>query len=79
MDMKMLRERRGLTQDALALIGGVDTSTVSRLEAGLTRPRPATVVKLARGLGLSARRMAAICAESSKQSEPAAQNEGRPA
>lgn len=50
--------------DALALIAGVDQATISRIEAGKSQARPTTVVALARGLGISARRMAAICEES---------------
>ena len=52
---------RGLTMDALAVIGGVDTATISKICAGKARATPRTVVKLARGLGINARRMARLC------------------
>lgn len=61
MTLKELRAERGLAMDALALLAGVDTSTVSRIEAGRQRARPETVVQLAKALGISARRMQQIC------------------
>jgi len=59
--LRELREKRGLRQDALAMLGGVDVSTISRIEAGKITPRPEVVVRLALALGVSARRMRAIC------------------
>lgn len=64
---------RGLTMDALAVIGGVDTATISKICAGKARATPRTIVKLARGLGINARRMAQLCDASWRQLEhPAA-------
>lgn len=60
---------RGLTMDALAVIGGVDTATVSKICAGKARATPRTIVKLARGLGINARRMAQLCDASWRQLE----------
>jgi transcriptional regulator with XRE-family HTH domain len=48
--------------EALSVLTGVDIATISRIEAGKQTPRPETVVRLARGLGIGARRMAAIIA-----------------
>jgi transcriptional regulator with XRE-family HTH domain len=55
--MRELRAERHLTLEAVSVLAGVDIGTVSRLERGLTEARPETIVKLARGLGISARRM----------------------
>jgi plasmid maintenance system antidote protein VapI len=78
--MMTLREfltSRDVTQDAAALLGGVDPSTISRICAGQVHARPATVVKLAKAFGVSARRMQAMCeaqwlaAHPEEQLEPA--------
>lgn len=58
--LRQLRDDRGLTLEAVSVLAGVDIATISRIERGLVEPRPDTVVKLARGLGVSARRMVAI-------------------
>lgn len=55
------RVERDLTMDAVALLGRVSTSTISRIESGKQRPSPDTVVRLAKALGVSARRMQAMC------------------
>lgn len=52
---------RDIRQDAAAVLAGVDASTISRIGMGQTRARPQTVVRLARALGVSARRMQAMC------------------
>ena len=52
---------RGLTMDALAVIGGVDTATISKICAGKARATPQTIVSLAKALGINARRMARLC------------------
>ena len=56
----LLRER-GITLDAAAVLAAVDTSTVSRIVNGKARARPVTVVRLARALGISARRLQVMC------------------
>jgi plasmid maintenance system antidote protein VapI len=55
-----LAERR-FPFDAAAILAEVDTSTVSRIVGGQVRARPTTIVRLARGLGVSARRMERMC------------------
>jgi transcriptional regulator with XRE-family HTH domain len=60
-DLRTLLEQRGLSQEAAALIGEVDPSTIYRIVTGEVRARPATIVRLARGLGVAARRMQAMC------------------
>jgi plasmid maintenance system antidote protein VapI len=52
---------RDVTLDAAGLLAGVDASTISRICSGQVRARPTTVVKLAKALGVSARRMSAMC------------------
>lgn len=71
--LRELRAERHLSMEAVAYLGEVDVATVSRLERGLVQPRPATVVKLARGLGISVSRMSTILANSADLSEQAAQ------
>lgn len=61
MDLRTLLTERGLSQEAAALIGDVDPSTIYRIVEGKVRARPVTVVRLARGLGIGARRMQAMC------------------
>ena len=57
-DLRRIREQRGLTLEAVAYLAGVDTATVSRLENGVVRPKPETVVSIARALGVSVSRIA---------------------
>jgi transcriptional regulator with XRE-family HTH domain len=61
--LRELRAARGLSLDAVAVLADVDPATVSRLERGLVEARRTTIVKLARALGISARRMAQILRE----------------
>jgi transcriptional regulator with XRE-family HTH domain len=49
-----------LTLAAASVLGDVDPGTLSRIENGLVKPHPLTVVKLAQGLGIDARRMREI-------------------
>ena len=58
--LKELRKDRNLSLEAFAVLSGTDIATISRVELGLQVPRPDTIVKLARGLGIGALRMAAI-------------------
>lgn len=60
MGLRELRTERHLTLEAVSVLAGVDVGTISRLERRLTEARPETIVKLARGLGVSARRMRSI-------------------
>jgi excisionase family DNA binding protein len=57
----LLRDR-GLTFEAAAVLGQVDTSTISRIANGQIRARPQTIVALARALGISAKRLEAMTA-----------------
>jgi transcriptional regulator with XRE-family HTH domain len=61
MTVKQLLTERGLRLDAMALITGKDKATISRIATGKVRARPETVVAMSRALGISARRMQAIC------------------
>jgi plasmid maintenance system antidote protein VapI len=61
MTLKELFAERDLRYDAAAMLAGVDKATISRIANGKARARPETTVRLARALGISARRMGAIC------------------
>jgi transcriptional regulator with XRE-family HTH domain len=59
--LRELRHQRGLTLSALAVLcEAMDGPHISRIERGLIKPRPATIVRMARALGLDAMRMKAI-------------------
>jgi transcriptional regulator with XRE-family HTH domain len=58
--LRELRGERGLSLEAVSVLTGLDIATISRIERGLQSARPDTVVRLARGLGIAARRMQAI-------------------
>ena len=64
MTLKDLFAERGLKYDAAAMLADVDKATISRIANGKTQARPETIVRLSRALGISARRMEAICAAS---------------
>jgi plasmid maintenance system antidote protein VapI len=64
MTLKDLLAERGLRYDAAAMLADVDKATISRIANGKARARPETVVRLAKVLGISARRMQDICAAS---------------
>lgn len=52
---------RGLNMISAGVLAGVDAATISRICSGQARATPQTVVRLARALGVSARRMARLC------------------
>jgi plasmid maintenance system antidote protein VapI len=64
MDVRNFLAKRDIAQDAAGVLADVDGSTISRIVNGHARARPRTVVKLAKALGVSARRMQAMCDES---------------
>jgi plasmid maintenance system antidote protein VapI len=68
--LKEFVAERDLRVDAVALLARVDQGTISRIINGKSRPRPETVVRLARGLGVSARRMQAMVDESRDAARP---------
>jgi len=61
MDLRNFLAQRDIAQDAAGVLAGVDGSTISRIVNGQVKARPRTVVKLAKALGVSARRMQAMC------------------
>ena len=61
MDLRTFLSGRGISQDAAGVLAGVDASTISRICAGQVQARPTTVVKPAKALGVSAKRMQAMC------------------
>jgi transcriptional regulator with XRE-family HTH domain len=54
---KVLRERRGLTQEQLAEKSGVGRSHLARLETGKQDPTLSTIEKLAKALGVRPARL----------------------
>lgn len=70
---EFIAERGNPPLDALALLAGTDKGTISRISNGRQRARPETVVRLARSLGVSARRMQALCDASYDVAHPAEQ------
>jgi len=52
--LRELRSRKGLTQEALALEANTERSHISALERAEKGPSLATIISLARALGLSA-------------------------
>lgn len=57
MGLRDIRRSRGLTLEAVAFLADVDPATISRIERGEVKPRPATVVRIPRGLGVSVHRI----------------------
>lgn len=49
-----LRENRGLTLRELAAISGISHASISRIETGVSEPRPETLIALAEALGVEA-------------------------
>jgi transcriptional regulator with XRE-family HTH domain len=49
-NLRRLRVQRGLSQEALAVDGGIDRTYVSRLERGLENPTVAVLERLAEAL-----------------------------
>lgn len=59
--LRELLDARNLTMDAASVLAGVDTATISRICSGQARPTPQTIVRLATGLGINAKRMKNLC------------------
>jgi len=52
-NVKRVREKKGLTQEALAEVSGFSQQYISGLEQGRRNPTVVTVYELARALGVS--------------------------
>jgi transcriptional regulator with XRE-family HTH domain len=61
--LRRLRQDRRLTLEALAYLTRLSPAAISMIERGERSPTPETVVALARGLGVSAKRLARELAE----------------
>ena len=57
MGLRKLRRQRGLTLEQVAVLAGVDKSTVSRAERGLQKLRPDSIVRISRALKVPPRRI----------------------
>lgn len=55
--MRRARERRGLTQEALAVGAGIARESVARIEAGEVNATLRTVGRLAKALGVKPREL----------------------
>ena len=51
--VRLLRKQRGWSQDELSRASGVDRSTISQIENSVRDPKPATLRRLARTLGVN--------------------------
>jgi len=56
-ELREIRKARGLTLEAIGYLAGVNAATVSRIENGVVSPKPETVVRIARALGVSVERV----------------------
>lgn len=56
-ELREIRKARGLTLEAVGYLAGVDAATISRIENGVVKPHPETVVAIARVLGVSIKRI----------------------
>ncbi len=52
-NLKRIRTRRGISQNALAKKLNIDRSFITNIEGGKTNPTLATIAKLAKSLGVS--------------------------
>lgn len=51
MNIKQLRTKRGLTQERLAIVMGIDRSAIAKWETGAAMPRADKLTELAKILG----------------------------
>lgn len=51
--LRAVRERQGMSQDALSHATGVHSTAIGRIERGGREPRLTTILTLARGLGVT--------------------------
>ena len=58
--LRDVRTARGLTLADVGALAGLDAATVSRIERRRAKPRPETVVRLARALGIGVDRVLAL-------------------
>lgn len=64
--IRELREKKGLTQEAVAHDAGVTASTFGLIERGQTNPTWATVIGIAEALGVSVVDVAKLAVKSKK-------------
>lgn len=50
--IRMLRQRKGIALETLALGEGLSTGTLSKIERGQVDPQFSTLMKIAEGLGI---------------------------
>lgn len=59
--VRKFRQKRDLTQEALAYGAGLSLSTLARMETGANEPRISTIMRLAHELGVSAATLVGEC------------------
>lgn len=59
-NLRAIRQQRGLTIEHMAVLGGVHKSTISKAERGLHQLRPDTIVRLAKALKVSPKRLVSV-------------------
>lgn len=57
MEFREYLAREGVTYEVAAVASGVGVATISRICSGQQVPKPVTIVKLAKGLGVTPVRM----------------------
>ena len=61
MELRELRRQRGLTVEQVAMLAGVDKSTISRAERGLQKLKPESVVRISKALKVPPSRIVQDC------------------
>jgi transcriptional regulator with XRE-family HTH domain len=69
-NLRQLRVKRGLSQEALATDAGVDTSHVSRLERGLENPTVGMLERLAKCLNADITDLVRVPAKGERRPRP---------
>lgn len=59
---------RGITHPSAAVLAGVDTATIWRIVNGKSAAKPETIVRLAKALGVDAKKMKTMC-DASRQAD----------
>lgn len=61
--LKRIREKKGLSQEKLALSGGLDRTFISLLERGLRQPSLKTILQLAKSLDIKPSELVGLVAQ----------------
>jgi transcriptional regulator with XRE-family HTH domain len=75
--IKQLREERGMTQEAVALIAGVHPTWVSRIESGTLNPSWGMISRVAKALEVKVSDLAKDAEERGDGESPSGRRHGR--